>query len=78
MDCDPCPEGYYCPLGTGNPIICPRGFYCPQNSSAPTPCPVGRYGNNTGKLYRDYYCHQDSIKVSLQIQKIFDVLTGNI
>ncbi|PIK33904.1 hypothetical protein BSL78_29274 [Apostichopus japonicus] len=45
--CSPCPEGYYCPEGTGDPEQnpCPIGFYCPPSSSSPEPCPVGQYGN---------------------------------
>ncbi|XP_071497013.1 uncharacterized protein [Diadema antillarum] len=45
--CADCPEGYYCPEGTGNPqdYPCEKGYYCPANSSAPTPCPAGTYGN---------------------------------
>ena len=44
--CEICPEGYYCPNGTGmgdsNP--CPIGYYCPLGSGSPSPCPAGMYG----------------------------------
>ena len=28
-----CPEGYYCPEETGNPINCPETYYCPKTTS---------------------------------------------
>ena len=28
-----CPEGDYCPEGTGNPIACPETYYCPKKTS---------------------------------------------
>ena len=48
--CLECPEGYFCPNGTGyyTPNICPIGFYCPKGTGAPIPCPPGKYGNAIG------------------------------
>ncbi|XP_077985306.1 uncharacterized protein LOC144439946 [Glandiceps talaboti] len=45
-ECALCPEGYYCPEGTGDPrdYPCPVGYYCPLGSGSPTPCPPGKYG----------------------------------
>ncbi|CAG9314260.1 unnamed protein product [Blepharisma stoltei] len=47
--CLQCPEGYYCPEGTGNPIICPAGRICPIGSTSATACPEGTYNPLTGK-----------------------------
>ncbi len=46
LDCQPCPEAFYCPEGTtyGFENPCTTGSYCPANSSAPLPCPRGSYG----------------------------------
>lgn len=48
--CIPCPEGFYCPEGTGNPIfyMCPQGHYCPVSSKLPTPCPKDSYSLTRG------------------------------
>ena len=40
----PCPAGYFCPLGTTNPIPCGTGNYCPLGSPAPFKISVGYYG----------------------------------
>ncbi|XP_033646870.1 uncharacterized protein LOC117306372 isoform X1 [Asterias rubens] len=47
FECAQCIEGYYCPIGTGNPenFPCPIGYYCPAGSGEPFPCPAGLYGN---------------------------------
>ncbi|KAE9043578.1 hypothetical protein PR001_g5732 [Phytophthora rubi] len=38
----PCPEGFYCPEGTANPIECGAAdFYCPLGSTQPTAVPGG-------------------------------------
>jgi len=44
-----CPEGYYCPAGTGTATICPTGAYCPRLSPSPTLCPEGTYNEVAGK-----------------------------
>ena len=46
--CTDCDAGYYCPLGTANPIICPAGHYCSTGSSFPTKCPKGTFRALTG------------------------------
>ena len=42
-DCNLCPDGFFCPIGTGyrydNP--CPDGFTCPPGSGLPQKCPPG-------------------------------------
>lgn len=45
--CYMCPEGYYCPAGTGNgdTYPCEKGYYCPAGSDAPIPCKPGMYGD---------------------------------
>jgi hypothetical protein len=49
-DCNGCPEGFYCPEGTGNPILymCPQGYYCEAKSKLPTPCPADTYSMTRG------------------------------
>jgi len=48
--CINCPEGFYCPEGTGNPIfyMCPQGHYCGAKSELPTPCPADTYSTTRG------------------------------
>ena len=42
--CDgPCFAGFYCPLGTVDPLKCLPGNWCDGNASIP--CPTGRYGS---------------------------------
>ena len=43
--CITCPAGFYCPIGTGNPLLyeCPQGNYCPAGSTVPTACSNGTY-----------------------------------
>jgi len=39
-----CPEGYYCPEGSINPIPCQdKSSYCPLQSSSPISAPLGYY-----------------------------------
>ena len=38
-----CPERFFCPLATVNPLPCQPGFFCPPASPAPTPCPPGSF-----------------------------------
>lgn len=45
----PCPEGTYCPEGSGIAITCPAGYYCEYEVAAPTPCPTGTYNDTPGK-----------------------------
>ena len=46
LECHECPEGYFCPEGTGdytkNP--CPLGYSCPGGTATYDPCPQGTYG----------------------------------
>jgi ABC-type multidrug transport system ATPase subunit len=35
---EPCPAGFYCPLGTLAPILCPAGYYCRALSFEPRRC----------------------------------------
>jgi len=46
--CDgPCPKGYYCPVGSTNPIPCQdKSSYCPLQSSSPTSVPPGYYSKS--------------------------------
>ena len=39
--CTPCPEGYYCPNYSVEPIICIQGHYCTTKLFTPMPCPPG-------------------------------------
>lgn len=48
--CSVCPNGHYCPEGTGEPLGCPQGYYCIIGISIPLPCPKGTYGNSTGLI----------------------------
>ena len=47
-----CPEGHYCPEGSGQPTPCPEGTYTNQegnvNSTQCTACDEGKYCNGTG------------------------------
>lgn len=45
LTCTYCPEGSYCPGGTGtkSKILCPAGSYCPAGASAPITCAAGTY-----------------------------------
>ncbi len=49
---DVCPEGNYCPEGTGTPIPCPAGTYLPTPGGVVVgdclPCPGGKYCETTG------------------------------
>jgi len=47
--CEICPEGYYCPFMTIEPIICPEQYYAPKGFTACAPCPSGQYTNGAGK-----------------------------
>ena len=48
-ECGPCPQGFYCPYGSGNfsGIPCENGTYCPNNvtdgAALPTMCPSGYF-----------------------------------
>jgi len=43
-----CPKGYYCPVGSTEPIVCPATRYCPANSAAGTFCPDGTFNTEDG------------------------------
>lgn len=53
-ECEPCPAGASCPVGTGRdgtfPIPCPVGHYCPTGYAPgiPIPCEPGTYSNIEG------------------------------
>lgn len=47
-DCIDCPAGYYCKLGTANPVTCPVGYYCVASTSTPVFCPSGTVGESEG------------------------------
>ena len=53
--CEICPEGYYCPEGTGmgdsNP--CQPGFFCPNGSAAMQPCQPGTYNKYEKSISED-------------------------
>lgn len=53
--CQSCPAGYYCPLGSQQPIECTTTNFCPINSPTPTVCPDGTYNDKTG-LESDSQC----------------------
>ena len=66
--CDgPCFAGFYCPLGTVDPLKCLPGNWCDGNASIP--CPTGRYGSVenlgnpkcSGACIPGYYCPKGSI-----------------
>ncbi|KAG2866757.1 hypothetical protein PC113_g2544 [Phytophthora cactorum] len=55
--CAPCPEGYYCEMGT-TPLTrqtCPAGFFCPEGTkrASQNPCPAGTYNPNQGQKSSD-------------------------
>ncbi len=58
-----CTSGYYCPVGTKEPIICEPGFYC-DDGKVKRQCPAGSYGATYGLTYAicsgectpGYYC----------------------
>ncbi|XP_062603182.1 uncharacterized protein LOC134264959 [Saccostrea cucullata] len=66
VDANICPEGYYCPVGTTNPVPCPKGSY--SNSTGLQGevdcilCPAGSYCEQTamtttsGLCDAGYYC----------------------
>ena len=65
--CDgPCYAGFYCPLGTVDPLKCLPGNWCDGNASLP--CPTGRYGSVenlgspqcSGTCKPGYYCPKGS------------------
>ncbi len=56
----PCPAGYYCPIGTAEPIPCPAGTYsATTNLNAEgdcTPCTAGKYCPNEGQTAATLDC----------------------
>lgn len=57
--CQPCPEGYYCTVGTGHHIKCDQGYYCPAGTSVQAACPAGSYCPDPETLNNctsGYYC----------------------
>ena len=72
MDClcaaatDRAMHGFYCPLGTVDPLKCLPGNWCDGNASLP--CPTGRYGSVenlgspqcSGACNPGYYCPKGS------------------
>jgi len=54
-DCNICPNGYYCPGSTDDPLDCPAGYYCIVGTAEPESCPIGTFSNTTN--LKDYiYC----------------------
>uniref|UniRef100_H3HB02 TNFR-Cys domain-containing protein n=1 Tax=Phytophthora ramorum TaxID=164328 RepID=H3HB02_PHYRM len=56
--CAPCPEGYYCDMGT-TPLTrqdCPAGSYCPTGTSQPQACPQGYYCLQGTRTMNQYPC----------------------
>ena len=49
-DCSLCPEGYFCPIGTGNRFTnpCTPGHICPAGSGDEQLCPPGFFCEGTG------------------------------
>jgi hypothetical protein len=49
-ECQVCPQGYYCPVQTVQPIICPPQHYCPIGTRDGTDyqCPDGYFNLFTG------------------------------
>lgn len=84
--CRYCPPGYYCPVGSVNPIDCPTYNYCPQNSATPKICPDGTYTPPDQKNLQDlsqcapcatgYYCTQGRLDTKLQCEAGYFCLTG--
>lgn len=65
-----CPQGYYCPASTSDPVACPIGYYLDAEASDALAdcikCPPGQYcatvglpGPN-GKCLAGYYCPEGS------------------
>ena len=48
-----CPQGFYCPGGTEQPLPCWKGSYCLRGSSVPLRCREGTYGNATNLTSSD-------------------------
>ena len=40
-----CPERFYCPVNSINPLVCTQGSYCPEGSNAPLSCQTGMYND---------------------------------
>ena len=38
------------PINNGNTVPCPDGYYCPEGSLEPLPCPVGTYYSRNNSL----------------------------
>ena len=52
--CLPCPEGFFCLLGTSDYTVnqCQQGYYCPEGTEhgLQYPCPAGTYSNASGLI----------------------------
>jgi len=48
MECETCPEGYYCTMGTAEPVICPINTFSAKGSFACTPCKQYQYTDGMG------------------------------
>jgi hypothetical protein len=44
-DCETCPLGFYCKIGTVQPVICYDGTYCPEGTPTYLTVPGGYYSN---------------------------------
>ena len=47
--CTDCPEGSYCPITTGAPVLCPRGSACRRKSVAPELCTSDSFSDSEGQ-----------------------------
>lgn len=65
MDANICPEGYYCPVGTTNPVPCPKGTYSNstglQGEVDCVLCPPGSYCQQTALTAPSGLCDAGSV-----------------
>ncbi|XP_077422977.1 uncharacterized protein LOC144052618 isoform X3 [Vanacampus margaritifer] len=55
-ECQPCPQGWYCLVGSGSPWgRCSSGHYCPEGTAygAQFPCPAGTYSIYMGNRQKE-------------------------
>nr|XP_057935999.1 SCO-spondin isoform X4 [Doryrhamphus excisus] len=55
-ECQPCPQGWYCLVGSGSPSgRCSSGHYCPEGTAYGTqfPCPTGMYSLHMGNRQKE-------------------------
>ena len=44
-----CPAGYYCLIGSAEPLVCPAGTYCSGGNTMPAACEAGTYQNEAAQ-----------------------------